>query len=194
MSRALESRPRNARVLTAVAGVHTARGHSELAAAALTEALRQRPVDGSLLLAASDAALAAGDPWTALIRLDRHQEIYGKHADTTHRMGLIYHRERRWASAVVLHGRALDLDESFEPARLAMADALLRQGQEEEGRAFLAVARAREPESAGPCRVLAAWLLDEGREADGHAELERCRAAFPEDAGLSRLAGAGVGS
>jgi tetratricopeptide (TPR) repeat protein len=193
LSRASASRPGDARVLTTVASVHASQGRPDLAALALRDALLQRPVDGHLLLAASEASLDAGDPWTALTHLNRHQEIFGTRADTLHRMGLVYHRERRWASATTFHGRALDEDDSFAPARFALADSLLRSGHEDDGRAILTVASARALDSAQPCRILAAWLLDEGRGADARSELESCLARHPGDPGLQALARAAQG-
>jgi tetratricopeptide (TPR) repeat protein len=188
LGRALEASPEDPRVLTFVARVHLARGRPEAASAAYGDALARRPVDHALLFEGAEAALQAGDYWTALDRLNKHVLAYGETADASFGMGRVFAAEGRWRSAGAHFSQALELDEGHHRARVALGEALLRSGNEKDGRAVLLAADARHRESSLPCLSLIAWLQDEGRLDEARTELERCRARHAGDGELARLA------
>lgn len=188
LGRALEARPEDPRVLTFVARVHLARGRAAAASAAYGDALERRPVDHALLMEGAEAALVADDYWTALDRLTKHVLAYGETAEANFRMGRVFAAEGRWRSAGSHFSQALELDEGHHGARVALGEALLRSGNEKDGRAVLIAASARRRDSSLPCLSLLSWLRDEGRLEEARTELERCRSRHAGDGELARLA------
>lgn len=98
-----------------------------------------------------------------------------------HNLGLLYMTLGRPADAEAELKAAIEIDPSFVPAAVTLADLYRALGRDAEAEPILRSMIARHPEAAAPHHALGLWLVRAGRRSEAMSELKRAAELAPDD-------------
>jgi len=98
-----------------------------------------------------------------------------------HNLGLLFITLGRPADAEKELKSAIELDPSFVPAAVTLADLYRALGRDGDAEPVLRSMIARHPEAAAPHHALGLWLVRAGRRSDAVEELKRAAELAPDD-------------
>lgn len=102
-----------------------------------------------------------------------------------HNLGLLFIALGQPAEAETALKAALDLDPSFVPAAVTLADLYRALGRDRDAEPILRGMIARYPDAAAPHHALGLWLVRAGRRAEAIAALQRAAELAPNDARMA---------
>jgi tetratricopeptide (TPR) repeat protein len=114
--------------------------------------------------------------------------------DAHHNLGVIFGDLGRLPEAETEFKKALELDPSFVPAAVTLADLYRGIGRDAEGEGVLRSMLARVPSAPTVRHALGLWLVRSGRHQEALAELKLAAQQAPDNAHLSYVYAVALGS